>query len=111
MLSCRGRGATRRFTNFLQSREPSRKRLDHRYRIVDARLSQAREVSHNLASALLHETQQDITQYSTVFDLTNLEVKIYQRHQFDRGVTIHLSEGLARGPRATEIRTLFKHAP
>jgi hypothetical protein len=107
----RNAGRYQVMTNFLQSREPSRKRLDRRYRIVDGRLGQAPELSHDLVRELLRQTQQDITQYSTVFDLTNLEVQIYQRRQFGRAVTIHLRDELASGARATQIRALFERAP
>jgi hypothetical protein len=106
----RGAGRYQVMTNFLQSREPSRKRLDRRYRIVDGRLGQAPELSHDLVRELLRQTQQDITQYSTVFDLTNLEVQIYQRRQFGRAVTIRLPDELASGARATQIRALFERA-
>jgi hypothetical protein len=103
-----GTGRYQVMTNFLQSHEPSGKRLDRRYKIVDGRLSQAPKLSPDLKKALLQETQQDITQYSTVFDLTKLEVQVYQRRQFGRAVTIHLAEELANGARATAIRALFE---
>jgi hypothetical protein len=106
-----GTGRYQIITNFLQSREPGEKSRDRRYKIVDRRLSQGPELSRDLARALLQQAQQAITQYSTVFDLTNIDVQIYQRGQFGQAVTIHLANELAKGPRATEIRRLFEKAP
>jgi hypothetical protein len=105
-----GTGRYQIITNFLQSREPGEKSRDRRYKIVDRQLSQGPELSHDLVRALLQEAQQDITQYSTVFDLTNIEVQIYHRRQFGQVVTIHIPDELAKGPRATEIRRLFERA-
>lgn len=36
--------------------------------------------------SLLRDPQQSITPYSTVFDLTNLDLQIYQRRDFSKGV-------------------------
>jgi hypothetical protein len=104
----RGTGRYQVITNFLQSRNSADKNSDRRYKIVDGRLSQGPKLSADLVRSLLHDTQQGITQYSTVFDLTNLDLQIYQRRDFSKAVTIRLPDELAKGPRAAEIRALFE---
>jgi hypothetical protein len=104
----RGTGRYQVITNFLQSPNSADKNSDRRYKIVDGRLSQGPKLSADLVRSLLHDTQQGITQYSTVFDLTNLDLQIYQRRDFSKAVTIRLPDELAKGPRAAEIRALFE---
>lgn len=104
----RGSGGYQIATNFLQSRHPSQKRLDQRYRILDGGLRDRPELSVDLVRTLLEAAQQGITQYSLVFDLTNLNVQVYQRRDFKRAVTIRLIDELAKGPRAAQISTLFE---
>ena len=107
----RGNGRYQIATNFLQSRHPRQKKLDDRYRILDRRLSEGPELSHDLVRSLLEAAQQDITQYSAVFDLTNLSVQVYQRRDFKRAATIRLADERVKGPRIAEISTLFEWIP
>jgi hypothetical protein len=95
-------------TNFLQSLHPIQKKRDQRYRILDGRLSQGPELSLDLARSLLEAAQQDITQYSLVFDLTNRKVRVYQRHDFKRAVTIRPTDEWTKGARVAQISALFE---
>lgn len=104
----RGTGRYQIATNFLQSRHPRQKKLDDRYRILDRRLSEGPELSHDLVRSLLEAAQQDVTQYSVVFDLTNLNVQVYLRRDFERAVTIRLADEWTKGPKIAELSTLFK---
>lgn len=103
-----GTGRYQVITNFLQSRKPSEKRRDRRFKIVDGQLSVSPQLSHDLVRTLLQEAQQDSTQYSIVFDLTNLSMDVYQRRQFTTPVTLHMPEELSKGPRASSISALFE---
>lgn len=104
----RGSGRYQIATNFLQSLHPSQKGLDQRYRSLDGRLKEGPELSLDLVRSLLESAQQGITQYSLVFDLTNLKVQVYQRRDFKRAVTIRLSDEWTKGPRVAKISTLFE---
>jgi len=104
----RGTGGYQIATNFLQSRYPRQKKLDRRYRLLDSRLSERPELSRDLVTSLLKAVQQGITQYSVVFDLTNLSLEIYQRRDFSRAVTIHLSDEWIKGARVARMSTLFE---
>jgi hypothetical protein len=97
--------------NFLLSRKPEERARNSRYQAVDARLRDGPELSHDLVKDLLRETEQPITQYSLVFDLTNLTVDVYQHLRFSSAVTIHLPDELAKGPEVSQIGALFKSAP
>jgi hypothetical protein len=106
-----GTGRYQIITNFLQSRQPKEMSRDRRYKTVDNRLKSNPKLSPNLVKSLLVETQQDITQYSLVFDLSHLTVDLYERRQFSNAVTIRIVDQLAMGPGAAQISALFRGKP
>jgi hypothetical protein len=106
-----GTGRYQIITNFLQSRQPREKSRDRRYKTVEDRLKSNPRLSPDLIKSLLVETQQDITQYSLVFDLSHLTVDVYERRQFSNAVTMRLVEQLARGAGAAQISALFLGKP
>jgi hypothetical protein len=106
-----GTGRYQIITNFLQSRQPKEKSRDRRYKTVDDRLKSNPRLSPDLIKSLLVETQQDITQYSLVFDLSHLTVDVYERRQFSKAVTIRLVEQLAMGTGAAQLSALFLGKP
>src|SRR5262249_27193110 len=67
-----------------------------------------KDLSVDLVRSLLKATAQQSTAYSTIFDLTNGEVHVHHRRDFDRTAKINLKEELARGERALTIASLFK---
>lgn len=103
-----GSGRFQIITNFLQSVYPEEQARDHRYKIVDGQLRGAPELSHELIRSILSETQQNITQYSAVFDLTHFTIDLYRRRDFSSSVKLNIEEQLEGPPRALQISTLFE---
>jgi hypothetical protein len=95
-------------TNFLQSKVEPAKVTCPRYKLVSRALAERKDPSVDLVRSLLKATAQQSTTYSTIFDLTNGEVHVYHRGDFDRAVKINLKEELAKGERALKIAGLFK---
>jgi hypothetical protein len=97
-------------TNFLQSREPDKKRKDRRYMLADGRLAREPRLSRKIAVSVLQETRQSNTQYSIVFDLSHGVVIVYRNGEFEAGVELNVNAELTNGPHAKRIRDLFDRA-
>jgi hypothetical protein len=95
-------------TNFLQSRHPEDRKRDRRYRITDDELRTASVISGDFVRSILSKTQQSITQYSTVFDLTHLTVSVYHQGDFWKAVTVDIREQVRKAPRSVPIVALFR---
>ena len=78
-----------------------------RYKLVSQSLAEGKDLSVDLVRSLLKATAQQYTTYSTIFDLTNGEVYVHHRSEFDRTVKINLKEELGKAERAVKIASLF----
>jgi penicillin V acylase-like amidase (Ntn superfamily) len=103
----RKRGNYQVMTNFLQSKLEPEKITCPRYQLVSQSLAENRDVSLDHFRSLLKATSQPYTAYSTIFDLTNGEVYVHQKRDFDRTVKINLQQELAKDARALSIAGLF----
>lgn len=79
-----------------------------RYTLVSQSLADNKDVSVDLFRSLLSTTAQQFTAYSAIFDLTNGEVYVNQKSDFDRTVRINLQQELEKGKRALKIADLFQ---
>ena len=104
----RKRGNYQVMTNFLQSKVEPEKVTCPRYKLVSQSLAENSDVSLDRFRSLLKATAQPFTIYSTIFDLTNAEVYVHQRRDFDRTVKINLKQELAKDARALSLASLFK---
>lgn len=104
----RKRGNYQVMTNFHQSRVEPAKVTCPRYKLVSQSLAGNGDVSLDHFRSLLKSTSQPFTIYSTIFDLTNGDVYVHQRRDYDRTVKINLKQELAKEARALPIASLFK---
>ena len=97
-------------TNFYQSEVKDRKIPCDRYKIADAILKDADEISVDLCKRVLtatHNEGQTPTVYSNVYDLKKRIVYLYHFHNFQNVVKIDLAEELKKGPRRMDLPALF----
>lgn len=97
-------------TNFcLQHYQPGQTAC-YRYNAADSLLKQ-HPVSVSLFRTILAKAAQqapdNATIYSQIADLKAGTFVLYQRHQFDQGVTINLASELKKGRHQVEIKRLF----
>src|SRR5262249_49099104 len=104
----RKKGDHQGMTKFLQSPVEPAKNTCPPYKLVSPALAERKELSVDLVRSLLKATAQQSTTYSTISDLTNGEVYVHHRGDFDRTVKINLKQELAKGERALKIASLFK---
>ena len=95
-------------TNFLQSREPDKKRKDRRYMLADSKLAREPRLSRKIGVSLLQETHQSNTQYSVVCDLSHRVVIVYRNARFDVGIELNVDAESTNGPHAGRIQDLFE---
>jgi len=95
-------------TNFLQSREPDKKRKDRRYMLAASKLAREPRLSRKIGVSLLQETHQSNTQYSLVFDLSHRVVIVYRKARFDSGIELNVDAELSKGSHAERIQDLFE---
>jgi hypothetical protein len=95
-------------TNFHQSKVEPEKVTCPRYKLVSESLGENKAVSLDVCRSLLKGTAQPFTIYSTIFDLTNGEIYVHHRRDFDRTVKVNLKQELAKGERALRIANLLK---
>jgi hypothetical protein len=97
-------------TNFYQSEvKPERIRCG-RYKIADAMLKEADEVSVDLCQRVLAATHNEgshPTLYSNVYDVKRRIVYLYHFHNFLNEVKIDLVEELQKGKRRLDLPALF----
>jgi len=97
-------------TNFYQSEVKDGKIPCDRYKIADAMLKDADEISIDLCERVLaatHNEGQFPTVYSNVYDLKNRIVYLYHFHNFQNIVRIDLAEELKKGARRMDLPDLF----
>lgn len=97
-------------TNFYQSEVKDGKIPCGRYKIADAMLKDAGEISVDLCKRVLaatHYEGQYPTVYSNVYDLKNRIVYLYHFHNFQNEVRIDLAEELQKGNRRMDLPALF----
>jgi len=104
----RKKGNYQVMTNFHQSRGSPEQVSCPRYKLVKRSLAENKDVTVGGCRSLLKATAQPFTIYSTIFDLTNGEVYVHQRGDFEQTVKLDLNQELGKGERALKIADLFK---
>jgi len=97
-------------TNFYQSDVKDGKIPCERYKIADAMLKDADEISVDLCKRILAATHNEgptPTVYSNVYDLKKRIVYLYHFHNFQNVVKIDLAEELKKGARRMDLPALF----
>jgi hypothetical protein len=97
-------------TNFYQSEVKDGKIPCGRYKIANAMLKEADEVSVDLCKRVLaatHNEGQYPTVYSNVYDVKRRVVYLYHFHNFLNEVKIDLTEELKKGRRRLDLPALF----
>lgn len=97
-------------TNFYQSEVKDGKIPCGRYKIADAMLKEANEVSVDLCKRVLAATHNEGTHptlYSNVYDVKRRIVYLYHFHNFLNEVKIDLAEELQKGHRRLDLPDLF----
>lgn len=81
------------------------------YQIAHRMLNNSDEISIDLFKKILANTHVElssvVTAYSTIFDLRNGKIYIYNFHNFVEEVVLDIAEELTQGFRAIELNTLF----
>jgi hypothetical protein len=104
----RKKGKYQLMTNFHQSKVGPEQVSCPRYKLVKQSLAENTDVTVDGCRSLLKATAQSFTIYSTIFDLTNGEVYVHHRGDFERTVKLDLMQELGKGERAMKIADLFK---
>jgi hypothetical protein len=105
-------------TNFRKSCTPDDAVTCQRYKFVDALFTKNHAFTVDLARQALQgvsfkpvpdslRLKQSGTQYSVVYDLTNLKLHVYQHADFDHSVVLDVKKELAHPERAVKIGDLF----
>jgi hypothetical protein len=97
-------------TNFYQSEVKDGQIPCERYKIADAMLKDADEISVDLCKRVLaatHNEGQTPTVYSNVYDLKKRIVYLYHFHNFQNEVKIDLAEELKKGARRMDLPAMF----
>jgi hypothetical protein len=97
-------------TNFYQSATPPADITCERYQTAQAMLAEADTFTSDLFRDILdatHQTGDNPTQYSNIYDLTARTMTLYLFHDFEHPVEIDLAEELAQGAHAVDIISLF----
>jgi hypothetical protein len=97
-------------TNFYQSEVKDGRIPCERYKIADAMLKDADEISIDLCKRVLAATHNEGTTptvYSNVYDLKKRIVYLYYFHNFQNVVKIDLAEELKKGARRMDLPALF----
>ena len=106
----RKKGKYQVITNFYQSEVKDGKIPCGRYKIADAMLKEANEVSVDLCKRVLAATHNEGTHptlYSNVYDVKRKIVYLYHFHNFLNEVKIDLVEELKKGSRRLDLPDLF----
>ncbi|MEM9918229.1 MAG: tetratricopeptide repeat protein [Bacteroidota bacterium] len=104
-----GQEAEQSFSNFYPSQTSSREAVDisfYQNGLSFINQSEA-ESSFNYCASVMNKMQQDITQYSTIYDLDALTIRIYHYHNFENYKEINLKEALKKGEHTLAIPDLF----
>lgn len=105
----RKQGSFQVITNFRTSTVQPERITCKRYQTVQGALGDAKKISIELFRDTLKATgSPDYTAYSTVCDLTNGAVYIYQKARFDKPVRLKLNEEFAKGNRVHKLADLFR---
>ena len=97
-------------TNFYQSEVKNGKIPCERYKIADAMLKEADDISVDLCKRVLaatHNEGQTPTVYSNVYDLKKRIVYLYHFHNFQNVMKIDLAEELKKDARRMDLPALF----
>lgn len=97
-------------TNFYQSEVKDGKIPCGRYKIADAKLKDADDISVDLCKWVLaatHNEGQYPTVYSNVYDVKRRVVYLYHFHNFQNEVRIDLAQELKKGNRWLDLPALF----
>ncbi len=78
-----------------------------RYKKARALLENPHQANVPFCTAVMDSVHQDITQYTTVYDLEQATIALYYYHSYDTCVTFNLRDELLRGPRVYMIPDLF----
>ena len=106
----RKKGKYQVITNFYQSEVKDGKITCGRYKIADAMLKEADEVSVDLCKRVLaatHNEGSNPTLYSNVYDVKRRVVYLYHFHNFLNVVKIDLAKELKKGNRRLDLPDLF----
>ena len=97
-------------TNFYQSEAKNGQIPCERYKIADAMLKEADDISVDLCKRVLaatHNEGQTPTVYSNVYDLKKRIVYLYHFHNFQNVMKIDLAEELKKDARRMDLPALF----
>ena len=101
-------------TNFLQSVTKPESAKDYRYDIASKVLEQTNNISLDLMKDVLEAAHYESrsgdmtsTLYSYICDLRNVELYVYNFHNFNRAVKLNLQDELKKGERIAPIKSLF----
>jgi len=106
----RKKGKYQVITNFYQSEVKPERITCGRYKIADAMLKEADEVSIDLCKRVLAATHAEgshPTLYSNIYDVRRKVVYLYHFHNFLNEVKIDLAEELKKGKRRLDLPVLF----
>jgi hypothetical protein len=106
----RKKGKYQIITNFYQSQVKNGNIPCSRYKIADAMLKDAGDISVDLCKRVLAATHQEgpnPTLYSNVYDLKRRVVHLYHFHNFQNEVRIDLNAELAKGAHRLDLPDLF----
>ncbi len=85
--------------------------LDWRAAKVKDLLSDTNAVNVEQCRTALAAISQDMTQYSTIYEIRNGSFNLHHFHQFDNHLQFDLAEELKAGPRQLEIPAMFPDNP
>ena len=98
-------------TNFVQSNYRPEDYPCDRYRKAEKMILASPVLSVDLIRSILwatHSESEYPTVYSTIYDLGNKTIRLYNFHNFEQVVTIQLSDELKRGRHGAAVPSLFK---
>ena len=94
-------------TDSHQSDFPDDKTSDWRYNEIEKLIKNSDQIDVEQCREILAAVQQEITQYSNIYDLKNGKIYLHHFHDFDNYIELDLAEELAKGYQEINIPDLF----
>lgn len=104
-----GNDAEQSFSNFYPSQNSNREEVNiYFYQKGLKHLKEsAPKASFDYCRSVMNNFQQDITQYTTIYDLQEGKIRLYHYQNFDDFIELDLEEELKKGERKLRIPELF----